>query len=39
MEGWTEIREGQISENTPIVTMGQYLIEERTPVVVQKGGE
>jgi HlyD family secretion protein len=39
MEGWTEIREGQISEDSPIVTMGQYLIEDGTPVVVQKEGE
>jgi RND family efflux transporter MFP subunit len=39
MEGWTEIREGQISENTPVVTMGQYLIEEGTPVAVQKERE
>jgi RND family efflux transporter MFP subunit len=39
MEGWTEIREAQFSENTPVVTMGQYLIEEGTPVVVQKEGE
>lgn len=36
MEGWTEIREGQISENTPVVTMGQDMIEEGTTVVVQK---
>jgi len=39
MDGWTEIREGQISENTPIVTMGQYMIEEGTRVVVQKESE
>jgi RND family efflux transporter MFP subunit len=39
MEGWTEIRETQLSENTPVVTMGQNMIEEGTPVVVQKEGE
>jgi RND family efflux transporter MFP subunit len=39
MEGWTEIREAQFSENTPVVTMGQNMIDEGTPVVVQKEDE
>lgn len=39
MEGWIEIRKGQISENTPVVTMGQYMIEDGTQVTVQKEGE
>jgi RND family efflux transporter MFP subunit len=39
MDGWTEIREGQISEDTPVVTMGQYMIEDGTRVTVQKEGE
>jgi len=36
MGGWTEIREGQISEDAAVVTMGQYMIEEGTRVAVQK---
>lgn len=39
MDGWTEIREGEIDEETTVVTMGQYMIEEGTKVVVQKEGE
>ena len=37
--GWTEILEGQVNERTAVVTMGQYMIEDGTPVVVQKEGE
>jgi multidrug efflux pump subunit AcrA (membrane-fusion protein) len=36
MNGWTEIREGDVSEETAVVTMGQYMIEEGTHVAVQK---
>jgi multidrug efflux pump subunit AcrA (membrane-fusion protein) len=36
MDGWTEIREGQLDEVTDIVTMGQYMIEDGTRVTVQK---
>jgi len=39
MEGWTEIREGQLDEGTDVVTMGQYMIEDGTRVTVQKEGE
>jgi RND family efflux transporter MFP subunit len=36
MDGWTEVREGELSEQTDVVTMGQYMIEDGTPVTVQK---
>jgi len=39
MDGWTEIREGDVNEQTAVVTMGQYMIEEGTRVAVQKEGE
>jgi RND family efflux transporter MFP subunit len=39
MDGWIEIREGQINEDTAVVTMGQYMIEEGTRVTVQKEGK
>ena len=39
MDGWTEIRGGQVNEETAIVTMGQYMIEEGTKVAVQKEGQ
>jgi RND family efflux transporter MFP subunit len=36
MGAWTEIREGEVNEETAVVTMGQYMIEEGTHVAVQK---
>lgn len=39
MDGWTEIREGDVNEETAVVTMGQYMIEEGTRVAVQKEGK
>ena len=36
MDGWTEIREGELREQTAVVTMGQYMIEDGTRVTVQK---
>jgi len=36
-EGWTEIRAG-LTENTPVITMGQHLVDNGTPVVEQKEG-
>jgi RND family efflux transporter MFP subunit len=38
MDGWTEIREGDVTEEVAVVTMGQYMIEEGTRVAVQKEG-
>ena len=38
-DGWTEIREGEVNEQTAVVTMGQYMIEEGTRVTVQKEGQ
>ena len=38
-DGWTEIREGQVSEEAAVVNMGQYMIEDGTRVTVQKEGE
>ncbi len=35
-DGWTEIREGNIAQAAPVVTMGQYMIEAGTPVDVQQ---
>jgi RND family efflux transporter MFP subunit len=35
-DGWIEIRDGDVSEETAVVTMGQYMIEEGTRVAVQK---
>lgn len=34
--GWTEIREADLTKDTPVVTMGQYMIQEGTRVTVQK---
>jgi len=34
--GWTEICEGELTEDTPVVTMGQYLLNEDSAVTVQK---
>ena len=36
MNGWTEIRQGKLDEETDVVTMGQYMIEDGTRVTVQK---
>ena len=35
-DGWIEIREGEVNEETAVVTMGQSMIEEGTRVAVQK---
>ncbi len=35
-DGWTEIADGNLVENTPVVSMGQSMIEEGTLVSVQK---
>ena len=35
-DGWTEIRQGELNEQSDVVTMGQYMIEEGTKVSVQK---
>jgi multidrug efflux pump subunit AcrA (membrane-fusion protein) len=36
MDGWIEISQGELNEETAVVTMGQYMIEEGTRVAVQK---
>ena len=36
--GWTEIREGELQEGEPVISMGQYMVEAGTPVVVQQEG-
>jgi len=36
-DGWTEIRESELRENTPIVTMGQFLLNDGTAVRIQRG--
>ena len=36
-DGWTEIVDGDLVENTPVVSMGQTMVEEGTLVSVQKG--
>ncbi len=37
-EGWTEIKRGDVHDKTPVVTMGQYLLNDGTPVIVQTEG-
>lgn len=37
--GWTEIREGDLAEGAPVVTMGQYMVEAGTAVTVQQQEE
>ncbi len=32
MDGWTEIVKGELPAGTPVVTMGQHLVEDGTPV-------
>ncbi len=39
MNGWTEIREGELNEQTAVATLGQSMIREGTHVTVQKEGE
>jgi RND family efflux transporter MFP subunit len=34
---WTEIRDSKLIENTPIVTMGQFLLNDGTAVRIQRG--
>ncbi len=36
--GWTEIHEGELQEGKPVISMGQYMVEAGTPVVVQQEG-
>jgi multidrug efflux pump subunit AcrA (membrane-fusion protein) len=36
-DGWTEVTGLTLKENDPVVTMGQFLLEENTKVIVQKG--
>jgi len=35
-DGWIEIIDSELTEKTPVVSMGQYLVEDGTPVSVQK---
>ena len=37
-DGWTEILADALPEGTPVVSMGQFLLEEDTPVTIQEGG-
>jgi len=34
--GWTELRPGPVSPGTPVVTMGQYLLDDGTSVAVRE---
>jgi len=36
-DGWTEIRDSKLIENTPIVTMGQFLLNDGSAVRIQRG--
>lgn len=36
ISGWTEVVEGDVTAQTPIITMGQHLVEDGTPVSVVK---
>ena len=36
-DGWTEIRDSKLTENTPVVTMGQFLLNDGTAVRIQRG--
>ncbi|MGA1792169.1 MAG: hypothetical protein ACMUIM_11835 [bacterium] len=36
-DGWTEIRDSKLIEKTPIVTMGQFLLNDGTAVRTQRG--
>jgi len=35
-DGWTEVRAEAIADGTPVVSMGQFLVEDGTAVAVQK---
>jgi len=35
-DGWTEIRDSDLAEKAAVVTMGQYMVEEGTPVNIQQ---
>lgn len=37
-DGWTEVNQGTITEAAPVVTMGQYLLNDGTAVTVQTEG-
>jgi RND family efflux transporter MFP subunit len=37
-DGWVAIQGDGLAEGTPVVTMGQFLLNDGTPVDVQKGG-
>jgi len=37
-DGWTAIASEQLPEGTPVVSSGQFLLEEGTPVSIQEGG-
>jgi len=37
-DGWTEVKQGAITDATPVVTMGQYLLNDGTAVTVQTEG-
>ncbi len=34
--GWIEVRKGDLKEGTPVVTMGQYQLDDGTAVVIQQ---
>ena len=38
-DGWIEIRQGELKENDPVVTLGQDKVEQGTPVEVQQEGQ
>lgn len=37
-DGWTEVKQGTLTDGVPVVTMGQYLLNDGTPVTVQMEG-
>lgn len=37
-DGWLEVASDQLTEGAPVVTMGQYLVNDGSPVAVQEGG-
>jgi RND family efflux transporter MFP subunit len=37
-DGWTEVKQGALTDSTPVVTMGQYLLNDGTAVTVQTEG-
>jgi multidrug efflux pump subunit AcrA (membrane-fusion protein) len=36
-DGWIEIKAGALEENKPVVTMGHFILEEGTAVVIREG--